>query len=121
MITTYEEDNYVNKYKALTKKISLLERKFGGNVRLITVSKKQDYKKIIELKRLGQHDFGENYVDEAHDKNIQISDPSISWHFIGKIQSNKIKKCALCLIGSILSHPQSTRLKLMIHVINLKK
>ena len=90
------EDNYVNKYKALTKKISLLERKFGGNVRLITVSKKQDYKKIIELKRLGQNDFGENYVDEAHDKNIQISDPSISWHFIGKIQSNKIKKmCTL--------------------------
>ena len=35
-------------------------------------------------------------MDEAHDKNIQISDPSISWHFIGKVQSNKIKKiCTL--------------------------
>ena len=61
-----------------------MKKIWGKKVRLITVSKKQDYKKIIELKRLGQNDFGENYVDEAYEKNIQISDPSISWHFIGK-------------------------------------
>ena len=90
------ENNYVNRYITLTKKISLLEEKFGRDVKLITVSKNQSYEKIIELKRLGQNDFGENYVDEAYEKNIKISDTSISWHFIGKVQSNKIKKiCTL--------------------------
>ena len=86
------KDNYVNRYRTLTKKISLLEEKLGRDIRLIVVSKNQSYEKIIELQRLGQNDFGENYVDEAYEKYIKIRDTSISWHFIGKVQSNKIKK-----------------------------
>ena len=65
--------------------------------------------------------FGENYVDEAHEKNIQIGDTSISWHFIGKVQSNKIKKiCTLFDWVHTRLIFKSMRLKLMIHAINLK-
>ena len=43
------------------------------------------------MNNLGQTDFGENYVDEAHEKINFMKNSNITWHFIGKIQSNKIK------------------------------
>ena len=43
------------------------------------------------MNNLGQTDFGENYVDEAHEKINSIGNSNITWHYIGKIQSNKIK------------------------------
>jgi pyridoxal phosphate enzyme (YggS family) len=55
------------------------------------VSKTQDYKKVIELEKLGQRDFGENYLAEAIEKINQINNSNIIWHYIGTIQSNKIK------------------------------
>ena len=35
-----------------------------------------------ELEKLGQRDFGENYLDEAREKIIQINNPNIVWHYI---------------------------------------
>lgn len=64
---------------------------FGAT--LIAVSKGQPFEKIETLYALGQRDFGENYSQElvekakyALEKGLQIR-----WHFIGKLQSNKIK------------------------------
>ena len=83
--------NYVDKYKDLKTRINDLEKLYNREIRLIVVSKTQNPEKIITLNNLGQTDFGENYVDEAHEKINFMKNSNITWHFIGKIQSNKIK------------------------------
>lgn len=60
-------------------------------VRLLAVSKLQDPAKIQEAIRYGQLDFAENYVQEAQLKQEQVTDERVRWHFIGRIQSNKVK------------------------------
>lgn len=59
-------------------------------VKLLAVSKKQDCKKIQSLYNQGQRAFGENYVQEALEKKSQLA-LDIEWHFIGHLQSNKVK------------------------------
>ncbi|MBA2745512.1 MAG: YggS family pyridoxal phosphate-dependent enzyme [Flavisolibacter sp.] len=59
-------------------------------VRLVAVSKVQPVKAIIQLYELGQRDFGENYVQELVDKFQQLP-KDIRWHFIGHLQTNKVK------------------------------
>jgi len=59
-------------------------------VQLIAVSKKRTVQEIQALYDLGHRAFGENYPQELRDKQPQL--PSdIEWHFIGHLQSNKIK------------------------------
>jgi PLP dependent protein len=65
----------------------------GENVTLVAVSKTKPIEDIKALYDLGQRDFGENYVQELVDKQSQL--PSdIRWHFIGHLQSNKVKYIA---------------------------
>ena len=59
--------------------------------RVIAVSKKQPTEKIRSLHNLGLKCFAENYLQEALLKKSQLVDLDISWHFIGQIQSKKIK------------------------------
>ena len=84
--------SYVERYLSLVEVINKLEKNQKRKIRLVAVSKKQTIDKIIKLRTLGHLDFGENYVDEAFEKKNNIKDDSIKWHFIGNIQSNKIKK-----------------------------
>ena len=60
--------------------------------RLIIVSKSQPTSSIRELIKSGYHIYGENYLDEAIKKIEEIDNNNLEWHFIGRIQSNKIKK-----------------------------
>ncbi len=62
----------------------------GPNVKLVAVSKTKPAKDIRELYNLGQRDFGENYVQELVDKQPALP-ADIRWHFIGHLQSNKVK------------------------------
>ena len=64
------------------------------NTKLIIVSKSQPISSIRELIKSGYHIYGENYLDEAIKKIEEIDDNNLEWHFIGRIQSNKIKKIA---------------------------
>jgi len=57
---------------------------------LVAVSKTKPAEDIQALYALGQRDFGENYVQELVDKQVQLP-PEIRWHFIGHLQSNKVK------------------------------
>ena len=57
---------------------------------LIAVSKTKPISDILELYNLGQKDFGENYVQELAEKQSQLP-ADIHWHFIGHLQSNKVK------------------------------
>ncbi|KAI6108354.1 hypothetical protein F5141DRAFT_1196397 [Pisolithus sp. B1] len=60
---------------------------------LVAVSKYKPASDILACYRLGQRDFGENYVQELMDKSGQLPD-DIRWHFIGALQSNKCKTLA---------------------------
>ncbi|HRI20817.1 MAG TPA: YggS family pyridoxal phosphate-dependent enzyme, partial [Panacibacter sp.] len=60
---------------------------------LIAVSKTKPVEDILALYTFGQRDFGENYVQEMVDKQA-ILPKDIRWHFIGHLQSNKVKYIA---------------------------
>jgi len=62
---------------------------FAQSVKLVAVSKAQQASAIREAYQAGQTIFGENYLQEALDKQAQLTDLNIEWHFIGPIQSNK--------------------------------
>lgn len=64
-----------------------------NNVTLVAVSKIQSISKIKELYDLGQRDFGENYVQELAEKYESLP-KDILWHFIGHLQTNKVKYIA---------------------------
>ena len=75
--------------------IGELEQQSGrprGSVTLLAVSKRQSVAKIREAAAAGVRDFGENYLQEAIEKQRQLEDlPKLIWHFIGPIQSNKTR------------------------------
>ncbi len=62
-------------------------------VSLVAVSKTKPVDDILQLYELGQRDFGENYVQELVDKQALLP-KDIRWHFIGHLQSNKVKYIA---------------------------
>ena len=64
------------------------------SVNLLAVSKAQLAIAIREAYAAGQKLFGENYLQEALDKQSQLTDLAIEWHFIGPIQSNKTQLIA---------------------------
>jgi len=64
------------------------------SVKLIGASKKQSVDLISKFVRAGLNDLGENYLQEAIDKQRQLQNLSTNWHFIGQIQSNKTKLIA---------------------------
>ena len=66
----------------------------AGSVRLVAVSKFHPASDIAELCRLGQRDFGENYVQEARAKQEELAALDIRWHAIGPVQTNKAKDVA---------------------------
>ena len=64
-------------------------------ITLLAVSKGQPAEAIQNAYEQGQRHFGENYLQEALEKQQQLSDlTNITWHFIGPIQSNKTRKVA---------------------------
>ena len=63
------------------------------NITLVAVSKTKPASDILDLYNLGHRDFGENYVQELQEKQEELP-KDIKWHFIGHLQSNKIKYIA---------------------------
>ncbi|RLA21614.1 MAG: YggS family pyridoxal phosphate-dependent enzyme [Gammaproteobacteria bacterium] len=87
----------VNQLAEVRKKIAdatLSAGRESGSVRLLAVSKTKTAAELLCVYREGQRDFGENYLQEALDKQKQLSDCEIMWHFIGPIQSNKTRAIA---------------------------
>ncbi len=61
----------------------------------MAVSKTKPADRVREAWHLGQRDFGENYLQEALDKQAELADlDDIVWHFIGPLQSNKTRAVA---------------------------
>ena len=63
----------------------------NDKISIVGVSKKKSLKDILGLYRHGLRDFGENYAQEMKEKSEKINSDKIVWHFIGPIQTNKIK------------------------------
>lgn len=63
--------------------------------RLLAVSKTKPADMIRQAWEQGQREFGENYVQEALEKQAELTDlPGIVWHFIGPLQGNKTRAVA---------------------------
>jgi pyridoxal phosphate enzyme (YggS family) len=65
-----------------------------GDITLLAVSKTYDHTAVRAAALTGQRDFGENYLQEALDKQKAVANPNLVWHFIGPIQSNKTRGIA---------------------------
>lgn len=69
--------------------------KSGRNIeeiKILGASKRQSSEKIRIVFELGVKIFGENYVQEAEKKISELKNLPIEWHFIGRLQTNKVKK-----------------------------
>ena len=70
-----------------------IKNKIPSNVNILAVSKGFKSQEIKTLQNLGQNDFGESKFQEAFEKQLILKEFNpITWHFIGRIQSNKIRK-----------------------------
>jgi len=78
---------------ALVKKYAT-ERDSNFGVKLLAVSKTRPANDVMRLYKAGQRDFGENYLQDAMQKQRCLAHLDISWHFIGPIQSNKTRDIA---------------------------
>jgi len=65
----------------------------SGKASLVAVSKTKPAEDILALYEIGQRDFGENYVQELVQKAEELP-KDIRWHFIGHLQTNKVKYIA---------------------------
>lgn len=63
-------------------------------VHLIAVTKTLGAEKIREAIEAGVQDFGENFVQELRAKRQELQNPAVRWHFVGHLQSNKVKYIA---------------------------
>ena len=61
------------------------------SARLLAVSKGHSAEAVRAVAGFGQRDFGESRVQEALPKQQQLNDLSLRWHFIGRLQSNKVR------------------------------
>jgi len=79
---------------ALHAEIETLKSKYNikKEIAIIPVSKKKSVAQIREAYDLGFREFGENYAQELSEKASDL--PNVEFHFIGAIQSNKIKTIA---------------------------
>jgi PLP dependent protein len=67
-----------------------IKSQLPSHVTLVAVSKTKPLSAVVEAYEAGQKDFGENYVQELVDKAATLP-KDIRWHFIGHLQSNKVK------------------------------
>jgi hypothetical protein len=63
-------------------------------VTLVAVSKRQPASAVRAVAATGLKHFGENYLQEGLAKMAAVDDPTLEWHFIGKLQSNKTRAVA---------------------------
>ncbi|MHB8260982.1 MAG: YggS family pyridoxal phosphate-dependent enzyme [Bacteroidia bacterium] len=78
---------------SIKENIQTIKSELPTQVTLVAVSKTKPIELIKEAYQAGQRDFGENYIQELEDKHKQLP-ADIRWHFIGHLQSNKVKYMA---------------------------
>jgi pyridoxal phosphate enzyme (YggS family) len=74
-------------------RLTALKKEIPEHVTLVAVSKTKPVEDLMEAYAAGQRHFGENKVQEMVDKAAQLP-ADIQWHFIGHLQTNKVKYIA---------------------------
>lgn len=77
----------------LVENLNQVKANLPDNVTLVAVSKTKPDEMIMEAYEAGHRDFGENKVQDLAAKRERLPD-DIRWHFIGHLQSNKVKYLA---------------------------
>jgi len=83
-----------SRLKRVTDQIKAVAVRCGrdpNSVRLVAVSKTVSAHHVLVAIQAGVTDLGENYVQEAQAKIRALRDEKVSWHFIGRLQTNKAK------------------------------
>lgn len=83
--------------KSIQQKIEETAKRAGRDpkeIMLVAVSKTKPNSDILEAITAGHLHFGENRMKELEDKMTEIEIPDVVWHFIGNLQTNKIKYIA---------------------------
>lgn len=78
---------------SISDNIKKIKSQLTNNITLVAVSKTKPNEMLLEAYDSGQRDFGENYVQELVDKFNSLP-KDINWHFIGHLQTNKVKYIA---------------------------
>lgn len=86
-------------YNSIQQKVNLILNSISEPqvVKILAVSKTFPLSKVLEAYEIGIRDFGENYAQELKNKYDELDKPKyndINWHFIGHLQSNKVKYIA---------------------------
>ena len=84
----------LRKIRDLLHKSALEYSRDPESVRLVAVSKKQPLSAVLEAAAAGQHEFGENLLQEGLEKIRTAGRDDLIWHFIGHLQSNKTRAVA---------------------------
>lgn len=89
-------DNIQSNIEALYNEIIVVQKRYRLEQSVISLaaSKSQPPSAIRSAFSAGIKHFGENYLQEGLDKQRKLTDLPITWHFIGRIQSRKIKQIA---------------------------
>jgi pyridoxal phosphate enzyme (YggS family) len=105
---TANESSLKVRYEAVLDRISSAASASGrdeSEITLIVISKNHPAQLVLDLIELGARNFGENRDQEAAPKSQEVakqSDSDINWHFVGQLQSNKVRS-ALNYASSIHS------------------
>lgn len=88
---------FTQRYQQLKAQIRQFEIQYHrqqNSVSLLAVSKSHSSELILALYQESQQDFAESYLQESLDKISALSDKDITWHYIGALQTNKIRDIA---------------------------
>lgn len=91
-------DSLANRYRGVLERIQNAASQAGrdaGEIELIVVTKNHPASLVLELIELGAKHFGENRDQEAKPKADAVAASAtgadVDWHFVGQLQSNKVK------------------------------
>ena len=84
--------NNIEKVKARLESSAAACRRSPKDITLLAVSKTRSAEMIKQAVEFGIQSFGENYLQEALPKIIELQSLKLDWHFIGPIQSNKTRQ-----------------------------
>ena len=66
----------------------------GGRARLLPVTKAFGIRAVLAVREAGLTEVGESYAQEIVSKHRELDDPLLSWHMIGRLQRNKVRRLA---------------------------
>ncbi len=87
----FQSDNAGELTVTIAENVQAILRELPEQVELVAVAKGRTAAEILEAVQAGARIVGENFVQEAEQAHQIIGD-RVQWHFIGHLQSNKVKK-----------------------------